>query len=79
MPLALFQIRSGVLAGTRINVYSLSKKLYQHDWTDEDFDQMEQHGELFLCEDCGEWKDLSEKDPHVRGFCTSCADEIDTD
>jgi formylmethanofuran dehydrogenase subunit E len=64
---------AGKLHGTRKNVYQLAEQLFGYKWDDEDFDALERKEKVFRCEDCGEWKQTSEKDSRdLGGMCTAC-------
>lgn len=72
-----YKLLADKLLGTRHNVYRLAKSEYGVEWTDDDFDKLEEHGKVFRCEGCDEWMLTREMDDDVKGFCEECVNNMD--
>jgi hypothetical protein len=67
---------SKALAGTTANIYLTAQRLFGATVDDRAFDSLRHHANLFRCEECGEWKDLSElANDALSALCEQCSEE----
>lgn len=64
------------LDGTRGHVYYLAGTLFKKTVGEEIFEDLKVHGELFKCELCDRWRDLSMLDPDLNDYCAECVIEM---
>ena len=70
-----YQALASDLLGTRANVYQMVRAKFGLSFTDANFDKLKKHGGIFRCEECSEWKDLSERDPGMHmDRCCECGE-----
>jgi formylmethanofuran dehydrogenase subunit E len=63
------------LIDTGSNVYRLSESMFNHKFTDKDWDELKEKTKIFKCEECNQWKSLDEHSGE-SDICKDCMDEI---
>lgn len=68
---------AAALRGTCNHVYITAARLFGKEYGEGLFDDLLKFANLFKCEECNEWLDITERDEAMSSdICTACVDEI---